>query len=204
MDFIPTMFDYRKNRGLSDYSVSHVFGLNWSWILPSPKSLPAGLVLGGWELHGRFQAQTGSPFNPRTGFDRTRLLASGTTGDLGQRPDLGFPAAPAINGGPDLYFDPNAFSLPTAGFYGNLGRNILTGPGLASLDAALHKVFQLSEGSSIQFRLEAFNLANHPNFQLPSGLNLFSNTGLRVGSAGRITETTTTSRQIQLALRWSF
>jgi len=204
MDFIPNMFDYRTNRGLSDYSVSHVFGLNWSWVLPSPKSLPAGLVLGGWELHGSFQAQTGSAFNPRTGYDRTRLLASGTTGDLGQRPDLGSPAPPAINGGPDLYFDPNAFSLPAAGFYGNLGRNILIGPGLATLDAALHKVFQLSEGSSIQFRLETFNLANHPNFQLPSGLNLFSSTGQRVGSAGRITETTTSSRQLQMALRWSF
>jgi hypothetical protein len=52
--------------------------------------------------------------------------------------------------------------------------------------------------------VEAFNLANHPNFQIPSGLALFTSSLDRVGSAGQITDTTTTSRQIQLALKWMF
>jgi hypothetical protein len=203
-DFVPNMFAYRTNRGLSDYHVAHVFGANWSWVLPSPAAPAARLAFGGWEVHGMFLAQTGSAFNPRTGFDRTRLLASGVTGDLGQRPDLAAPTAPAIPGGPDRYFDPTAFSLPAAGFFGNLGRNILIGPGLTTVDAALHKAFRIDERHSVQFRMEAFNLANHPNFQLPSALNLFASTGQRVGSAGRITGTTTSSRQLQVSLRWSF
>jgi hypothetical protein len=49
-----------------------------------------------------------------------------------------------------------------------------------------------------------FNVANHPNFQIPSSLSLFGSTGLRVASAGQITQTTTSSRQLQLALRASF
>lgn len=204
MDFMPNLFDYRSNRGLSDYHVGHVFGMNGSWLVPSPGPGAWRTALGGWELHGMFQAQTGSPFNPRTGFDRARLQATGTTGDLGQRPDLAVAGAPAILGGPDRYFDASIFALPDAGTFGNLGRNVLTGPGLVSLDAAAHKAFRISERHAVQFRAEAFNLANHPNFQLPSSLNLFSSNGSRVGSAGRITETTTSSRQLQLALRWSF
>jgi hypothetical protein len=53
-------------------------------------------------------------------------------------------------------------------------------------------------------RLEFFNVANHPNFQVPSGLALFDSNSQRVATAGRITATTTTSRQIQAALKWTF
>ncbi|MBI5083363.1 MAG: TonB-dependent receptor, partial [Acidobacteria bacterium] len=158
MDFMPNMFSYRSNRGLSDYHVGQVFGFNWSWAIPSPKAAAGRFILGGWEIHGLLQAQTGSPFNPRAGFDRARLLATGTTGDLGQRPDLAAPAAPAILGGPDRYFDPSAFSLPAAGYFGNLGRNILIGPGIVTVDTAVHKTFRIAERHSIQLRAEAFNL----------------------------------------------
>ncbi|MEP7362535.1 MAG: hypothetical protein ABI972_04710 [Acidobacteriota bacterium] len=205
MDFMPNMFNYRSNRGLSDYYVGQNFGFNWSWVVPTPGGPLPKMAFGGWELHGMFQAQTGSPFNPRTGYDRTRLQATGTTGDLGQRPDLAVTGSNIILGGPDRYFDPNAFALPEAGYYGNLGRNILIGPGLVTVDGAIHKTFRLTERQSLQFRAEGFNLANHPNFQLPTAAySLFASTGLRIGSAGRITETTTTSRQLQMALRWSF
>jgi hypothetical protein len=204
-DFIPNMFNYRSNRGLSEYHVGQIFGVNWSWMAPSPHGGAARAVLGGWELHGMLTAQTGSPFSPRVGFDRARLQATGTTGDLGQRPDLAGVGSKIVLGGPDRYFDPLAFSLPEAGFYGNLGRNVLLGPGLVSLDGAAHKTIRVTERQSVQFRAEFFNLGNHPNFQLPSAnYNLFASTGQRVGSAGRITETTTNSRQVQLALRWSF
>lgn len=114
------------------------------------------------------------------------------------------PGAKVILGDPRRWFDPNAFGLPPAGMYGNLGRNVFDGPGLVNLDLALHKVLWRTERQSIGLRVEAFNLANHPNFQIPSGMTLFTSTLDRVGSAGRITDTTTTSRQIQLALKWMF
>jgi hypothetical protein len=53
-------------------------------------------------------------------------------------------------------------------------------------------------------RGEAFNIANRPNFQMPSGTSLFDSTGARLGGVGQITATTTSSRQIQLSARFSF
>ena len=85
-----------------------------------------------------------------------------------------------------------------------LGRGTLIGPGLVTLDLAVHKQFRVSERQSLRFRAEMFNLTNRPNFQIPSSQELFREGGGRVGSAGRITQTTTGSRQVQLALRWEF
>ena len=196
-DFVPNPFDYRKNRGLSDYFLGHVFGMNFSWASPAKHRL-----LRGWELSGLGQAQSGSPFSPRTGFDRTRLLASGSTGDLGQRPDVAGPAE--ILGTADRYFNPATFLLPPAGYFGNAGRNTLIGPGLVNFDGALQRRFAVSERHALLVRGEVFNAANRPNLQIPSATSLFTSSGQRVGSAGRITETATPSRQMQLAIRWAF
>jgi hypothetical protein len=203
-DGTPTMFNYRLNRGRSDFDLRHTFGGNFSWALPQAGGGVAGRVLGGWELVGLIQAQTGPPFNPVVGFDRARLTG-GAANDPGERPMYAAgPGAKVILGDPERWFDPNAFALPPAGMYGNLGRNVLEGPGLTTLDVALHKVLWRTEHHSVRLRVEAFNIVNHPNFQIPSVFTLFTSTLDRVGSAGRITETATTSRQIQLALKWVF
>ena len=94
-------------------------------------------------------------------------------------------------GDPQLYFDPSGFALQPAGYYGNLGRNALSGPGLWNLDAALHKTVFATSRSSLRLRLEVFNVANRPNFQIPSGLELFNGSLQRLPTAGRITETAT-------------
>ena len=154
-------------------------------------------------MHTVTKAQGGHPFAPTVGFDRVGLQS--TRADLGQRPNfIGQPGGKVILGDPQLYFDPTAFGLPDAGYFGNLGRGTLAGPGLFALDAALHKVLWQTERHSVRFRFEAFNVTNHPNFRQPSGLALFDSTGARVGSAGRITDTTTTSRQVQMAVKWVF
>jgi hypothetical protein len=203
-DGTPTMFNYRLNRGRSDFDLRHTLGANFSWELPRPRGAVAGRVLGGWELHGLVQAQTGPPFNPLVGFDRARMTGGGTT-EPGERPMyVAAPGARVILGNPQRWFDPNAFGLPPAGMYGDLGRNVFDGPGLVTSDLALHKVLWSSERQSVRLRVEAFNVANHPSFQIPSGLALFTSSLNRVGSAGQITSTTTTSRQIQLALKWMF
>jgi len=150
------------------------------------------------------QVQTGPPFSPSVGFDRARLSGGGPS-DLQQRPVFApSPGQKVILESPARWFDPLAFALPPAGMYGNLGRNALRGPGLAVLDLAAHKILWRREGQNLRLRAEAFNLTNHPNFQIPSGLTIFDSSLNRVGSAGQITATTTTSRQIQLALRYEF
>jgi hypothetical protein len=113
-------------------------------------------------------------------------------------------------GDPAKYFDPNAFALPPAGIYGNLARNSLIGPGLAKVDLSLSKRFQVTEMVDLDLRAEAFNLFNRPNFSIPSARAIFSGvnatTGepVRVSSAGLITSTQTSSRQLQLGLKLIF
>ncbi len=202
-DNMPTVFNYRQNRGPASFDLRHVFSATLSYRLPSWRASAAGRLLGGWELHALTKLQTGYPFAPSVGFDRARLLPS--RADLGQRPDfIGKPGDRIILGDPARYFDPLAFGLPEAGFLGNLGRGTLIGPGLFALNASLHKSLWQTERHSLRLRLETFNLTNHPNFKTPSGLALFDSTLARLGTAGRITETSTTSRQVQLALKWVF
>lgn len=202
-DLLPTVYNFRQNRGPADFDQRQVFNANLSCQVPFRGNGAARRALGDWEVHLLAKAATGNPFAPSVGFDRARLLAS--RGDLGQRPDFaGTPGDRIILGDPVRYFDPLAFSLPEAGFHGNLGRGTLTGPGLFTLDAALHKVLWRNDRHSLRLRIEAFNATNHPNFKIPSGLFLFDSSLQRLGSAGRITETSTSARQMQLALKWAF
>ena len=200
-DLMP-VYSYRDNHGPADFDVRHVLTVNASWQAHSRASGALRHVLNGWEMHGLLRMQSGFAFSPRTGFDRARI---GAGSDLAQRPDfVGTPGADLILGDPQAWYDATAFALPAAGYYGNAGRNILRGPSLQSLDVALHKVIWTTERQRLTLRIEGFNITNHPNFQLPSGLAVFNSTGRPLTSAGRITATATPSRQVQLALRYAF
>jgi len=119
-------------------------------------------------------------------------------------------------GTPSCWFNPNAFSVPAPGQFGNAGRNLLRGPAFAQLDLALHKGFQLPEGAKITVGAETYNLLNHPNFGVPSNtqspLTLGGNgdaifqdaMGHLADNVGRILTTVGTGRQIQLAARLTF
>jgi len=189
-------------RGLADFDVRHVLNVNMEWTLPWRGTGWTRHLVGSWNLMGLAQVQSGYPFNPRVGFDRARLQSR--FGDLDQRPNLAAGATNIILGDPARYFDPFAFELPEAGFYGNLGRNTLRGPGLFSMNMGAQKVLIQRERHQLRFRAEAFNVTNHPNFDNPSAMALFANTGTRVGSAGQITSTSVPARQLQVSLRWAF
>jgi hypothetical protein len=149
--------------------------------------------------------QTGQPFTVRLGFNRSGNL--NTTGfSMNERPDLkpGFSDNPIL-GGPDRYWDINAFALPAPGTRGNLGRNTLTGPGLVNFDLSMIKSFPLQRSQSIQARIEIFNLFNRANFAVPSGRIAFTNAAGDVSPTwGRITSTVTTARQVQLGVKYLF
>ena len=198
---LPQDPDSRKaERGLSNFDVRHYFVTYWTWDLPSFRG-PAWLTRG-WQWNTIATLSSGNPFSTVVGFDRDR--ARFQAGTSPQRPDLapGRSNNPVL-GGPDRYYDPSAFSLPAAGFFGNLGRNTLIGPGLAMVDVSVNKRFHLTERVEAQFRTEVFNSLNHPNFAIPSQRTVFSSAG-PVGSAGRITSTLTSARQLQLGLKVIF
>ena len=106
-----------------------------------------------------------------------------------------------IEGTPNQWFNPAAFLAPpnNSGFFGNLGRDTLTGPGLATWDFAVHKDTRLHERLNLQFRAEFFNILNRANFNTPNAVT-FTPTGVSP-TAGLITSTATSSRQVQLSLK---
>lgn len=106
-----------------------------------------------------------------------------------------------ILGKPDQWFDPGAFPPPppNSGFWGDLGRDTLAGPGLGTWDFSAIKDTIIRESLEFQFRAELFNLLNRANFNTPN-LIVFTPTGVS-GTAGAITSTSTTSRQVQFALK---
>ena len=182
---------------------------NWIYRLPfgpGQKYLQSGVasrILGGWESSGIWTMRTGRMLT--VGIARaTGAVPDGNTS--GQRPNLvpGVSIYPA--GGPTFaqWFNPAAFAIPANGTWGNAGRSIGVGPGLAQVDFALQKQNRITEGTSLVLRIEAFNLFNRTQAGNP-GTTLTS-----PGSFGLVTSGlnrtigTGTSRQLQLALRLNF
>jgi hypothetical protein len=162
-------------------------------------------------LSGRYELPFGCQFNAivtlLSGFPLTPQLGSNRSGDG----DTRNPDRPSLNpaftgsitaGNPNQWFNPAAFILPTAGTYGNAGRGILLGPGLADVDLSLFKNVTLTERLKLQIRAEFFNALNHANFGTPNAI-VFSN-GAPSPTAGLITNTATTSRQIQFGMKLIF
>jgi hypothetical protein len=192
------------DRGLSAWDLRQNLVVNFTYDVPGPEaSNPiARTLLQGWQLNSIFNVADGTPVTGVLGFDQAKSRPR-TSSAEGQRPDL-VPGASnnPVLGGPDQYFDPFAFQLQPVGYFGNLGRNTIIGPGLVNLDFALVKNSRIGEERSIQFRFELFNALNRGNLALPNNV-LFTATGRR-GDAGRITQTSTSARQIQLGVKFLF
>jgi hypothetical protein len=146
------------------------------------------------------RASTGTPFTPQIGGDPLGMLSSSTF----DRPDVVPGCGSLVNSSdPRHYINTQCFAFPApVTRFGNAGRNILTGPGLLALDTSLFKNIQFTERYRLQFRAELFNILNHANFAPPvQNLSLFGANGSPVSTAGLITSTLTTSRQIQFGLK---
>jgi len=147
-------------------------------------------LLGGWQAGGNFTAQSGAPFTVNIASDQANIGAGPA-----QRPNI----AGNPNGGPQnpqQWFNTSAFSLPALYALGNAPRNAVIGPGLQEFDLSLQKDIRLKEAIKLQFRAEAYNLFNHPNFNIPNRTAFTSNFG-SISSAQD-------SRQFQFALKLAF
>jgi len=199
--------DLRRDWGLSALNIKNQASISGEYELPFGRGKPwlgnAGgaesKLVSGWQLNGIATLLSGFPFTPQIGSNRS---GDGDTRNP-DRPSVN----PAFTGqvlqnSPNQWFNPNAFILPTPGTYGNLGRETLTGPGLAEIDISLFKNTALTDRLNLQFRAECFNLLNHANFGTPNAI-VFSS-GAISPTAGLITATATTSRQIQFGLKLMF
>ncbi len=194
-------------------NIRHAAAINGTWELPFSQGLLAKPVakqlVGGWSLSGIATLQSGFPFSPQLGYNPT---GNGDTRNP-VRPNRATSfSAPLYGKTVKQWFNPAAFSAPISGTFGNVGRDTLTGPGLTELDLALAKSTTIHERLRAQFRAEFFNVLNHSNFTTPnavvysSGPSPKSPTAAAVGSptAGVISATATTSRQIQFGLKLLF
>ncbi len=204
-------FDTPAEKGNSNFDVPHNFTLNYTVDLPGQDMAGAARhILGGWQLAGIMTLAAGVPQTIVLGYDNCRCINGEIFGvsTTDNRPDLipGGDINPVLGDGrePTKYYDPSQFVAAPPGFFGQLGRNTLRIPGVAQFDFSLVKNTRVAESTDIQFRAEFFNMFNRANFASP-GQRLFSRAGTPVrGDAVRITNTTTTSRQIQLALKILF
>jgi hypothetical protein len=204
-------YNRRMNRGVAAYSLQHQFNTNFSYQLPfgSGQRFAGGAsgwvnhLIGGWQWNGIVTAQGGFPFTPQIGFNNTGTGDQNVADVPNLNPNF---HGPVILGTVDHYFDPRAFSMPTAGTFGNVARGSFRGPGLFDVDTSFFKRIPIRESVTLQFRAEAFNVLNHPNFAFPNQV-VFSGNSANYSysdSAGTITSTSTSSRQIQFALKLMF
>ena len=194
-------YDTSRDWGPSALNVKNQASISLRYELPfghGMKGIGEELV-GGCQVNSIITLLSGFPFTPLAGSNRS---GDGDTRNP-DRPSLntGF-TGPVIEGTQTQWFNPNAFILPVVGTYGTLGRGVYSGPGLATADVSLFKNFSLSERTHLQFRAEAFNALNRSNFGTPNA-TVFSGTAISP-TAGLITNTATTSRQIQFGLKLIF
>jgi len=180
----------RADRGLSNFDVRHRLTVAYSYDLP----LANMALLRGWQTNGVWTFQTGRPFTVTLlpGVDNSNTGIPSIQFGVVDRPNLiGNPHI--SNPSSDAWFNTSAFAMSPYGTFGNAGRNILTGPGFASVDVSAVKNTPIREGLTLQFRAEFFNLLNRPNFNLPDSF-LGSPAFGRVLSAG-------TPRRVQFGLK---
>ncbi len=207
---VPSLPQLDYGRAATD--VRNAGALNGTYELPLGQGqrflawAPAVLdrLVGGWEVSTIATVQSGFPFTPQLGYNPTN---SGDTRNP-VRPNVN----PAFRGAlytrgstaqrAAQFFNPTAFSAPANGTVGNLGRDTLTGPGLAEWDLSLLKSTRVTERARLQLRAELFNVLNHTNLQTPNAV-VYTSATMQSPTAGIITAAGA-SRQLQLGLKLLF
>ncbi len=186
------VYDLAQEKASSSFDHRQRVVVSFIYQLPFARKASGVLhaVLGDWQAGGNFTAQSGAPFTVNISSDQANI-GSGPA----QRPNsAGNPNDGPKN--PQEWFDTAVFSLPALYTFGTAPRNAVIGPGLLEFDLSLQKDIRLSEAVKLQFRTEAYNLFNHPNFNIPNRTAFTANFG-SISSAQD-------SRQLQFALKLLF
>lgn len=164
-------------------------------------SAPANFAAAGWMASAIFTVQSGFPFSPQLGYNPTGSGDSRNPVRPNWNPNFHGTLYPRTAA---QYFNPAAFLPPATGTLGNVSRDALTGPGLSELDFSATKNSRITERLGLQFRAEFFNILNHTNYLTPNEVVYTSATSGISPTAGLVTATSTTSRQIQFGAKLLF
>jgi Carboxypeptidase regulatory-like domain/TonB dependent receptor len=215
-----TLFPQNSNcrsceKGLSSFDVRNRLVTSTLYELPVGKGKPVNInngflngVIGGWQAGGIWTWQSGLPQTLSIGG-----VDNASTSDGGYDRPVSTGISPYLpNPSPGRWLNPAAYVEAPPGQFGNVGRNTVSTPGLFAIDFEIHKNFRMpyNESHSVQFRFEAFNATNHPNWSAPNG-NILAGP-VFPGQAGTtahqgfgvISGTSTNMRQLQLALKYFF
>jgi hypothetical protein len=171
--------DYPENvmcraceRGSSDLDIRQYFSGNVIYNLPFGKGQKylqggvTGAILGGWQWSNIVAARTGLPVNVT--ISRTAAAVPDGNTSSPQRPNAtGISVVPS-NQSIANWINPAAFAIPASGTFGNSGRNVVIGPGSWQIDTALVRSIPIRDRLHLNFRLEGFNILNHPQFAQPN------------------------------------
>jgi len=231
--YVEFPLDPKLDWGLAATDVRQSASINGSYDLPFGPNRqflnhagPAGFVAGGWTASAIVAIQTGFPFSPQLGYNPPVNGDSRNPIRPSWNPNFTGNLYPHTQ---TEYFNPSAFIQPTVsipngsggntiyGTYGNVSRDSLTGPGLTELDFSAVKDSQITERLGLQFRAEFFNILNHTNFLTPNEVvysaapSVTTSGGVQTvvpsaasPTAGVVTATSTTSRQIQFGVKLHF
>jgi len=198
-NFPQDSFNTRAERARSNFDIRHRLSLTYSYALPFARTAKGvnAFLFRGWQTNGIWQFNTGRPFTVAlpTDLDNSNSGRSSLGFGANDRPNVvGNPVLD--NPTPERWFNTAAFAIPARGTFGNAGRNILDGPGFASINVSMLKNQRITESLTAQFRAEAFNVTNRVNLNLPDGF-------LRSGTFGQVTSASQ-PRRIQFALKFLF
>jgi carboxypeptidase family protein/TonB-dependent receptor-like protein len=215
----------RQDYGPSDFDTRHRFTLSGVYDLP----FKSNRLVQGWRLSGILTLQSGNPLNILAGNPAHASGVASFTGVASIRPDVSGPI-PVVNQlitsgsnagliqwvAPGIVCDPTGtcpagsiITLPVSAtgvyHFGNLSRNALIGPNFRNVDMSLTKTTKITERFSNEFRVETFDLLNHPNFGNPSVRGAVTSANFGVINATRFPNGDSgSSRQLQFALKFIF
>ncbi|MFZ1014828.1 MAG: carboxypeptidase regulatory-like domain-containing protein, partial [Terracidiphilus sp.] len=198
LDWGPAATDVR-NAGSFNGSYQLPFGAKQRFLNHAPA--PVNFLVDGWTASAIVSVQSGFPFSPQLGYNPTGNGDTRNPVRPNWNPNFAGSLYPRT---PTQYFNPAAFLPPATGTYGNVSRDSLVGPGLTQLDFSAVRNAHLTERLGLQFRAEFFNILNHTNFLTPNEVVYTSATSGISPTAGVITATSTTSRQIQFGAKLQF
>src|SRR5205823_3110814 len=197
-------YDPESEWSPANFDLRHVFSANATWELPAFRN---NAVLGGWQVNAIVSFRTGYPFSPSIStpnWSRSGNTASGTEDRPNVKPDTD--PGRIITGDPNHWFDASVFVLQPQGTFGNTPRNFLRGPGFANTNLSVVKSQPLKGNTTLQVRLELFNVLNRANFAAPTRPVFAGATQNEtpLTTAGQILRTANSSRQVQLGVKLMF
>jgi hypothetical protein len=193
-------YDPNSSRSVSGFDIPQLFSTALVYQLPFGPGKPwlssgfASRVFGNWQVNGITTLRSGQVYTPQMNLDIANIGAVNNQNRA--RPNLVGDWRVA-NPRPEAWFNKAAFAAPPAFTYGTAGRNILRSDALQNFDLSLFREDKITERMKLQFRVESFNLANHPTFGVPGS-------AVPTPLFGQVTSTASTARQVQLGLKLLF